>query len=997
MKKQLILIIVFTSILCESIFPQIPESFNYQAVLRNSAGELLKNQSVTIQVSIIENSATGDVVYREQHSKITNNFGMVDLQIGDGTSDLGEFADINWSNITKYIKVEVNIGSGFVNMGTSQILSVPYALFAGTASNLGDEGIYTTDSDTLFVVKDHDGNPVFIVFPDGAKVINNQVVKGKVGGFAVSGRSPTKLGEEEDYLIVTPDSTRIYVNDTTINKGKVGGFAVSGRSPTKEESQKYLDLTKANYFIGHESGQNLNTGLYNSSLGYQSAYTLTDGESNSFIGYQSGYNTNIGNGNLFMGYQTGFSNEDGNYNTFLGYIAGYSNLSGRFNTFLGSFSGYTNTAGSNNTFVGDSTGFFNTEGNYNTFIGTGCGNRNENGTENVFIGNKSGYSNISGLKNVFIGHLSGLSNTTGHRNIMIGSAAGAFAETGTQNIFIGTGSGYNSINTWGNVNIGYLSGYNTTTGGSNVFIGGLAGYTNSTGFSNTFIGIEAGYSFDGDYGNTFLGDHAGYYAKSSHKNVFMGAFSGYNNSQLDTVSLSNVFIGNSAGYNSIGGGDNVFIGFQAGYSNVFSNSNVFLGYESGYNNSTGGENVFIGMNSGHGNTTGRDNVFMGLNSGYHNTEGYENVFIGWLAGEFNTTSLGNVFIGSCAGNRTREGHSNTFIGLHAGYANTIANNNTVLGAWTADTDTLGSANTLIGAHVGRQIRSYGNTILGYNAGPSLIDGDKNIFIGYKAGFNETGSSRLYIDNQISDSTNAMVFGQLDNRNLRFNAKIGINANPTQWENLNIEQIGDAADIRIAGEGNGWNFSSIFLSSNNTENLTWQINHRISNDLELTYYNGVSYEDMVTFPDTGGIVINGNIIPMSTELYSLGTESTTWKNIYSLNSVIVTSDERLKTNISNLDYGLIEILKLRPVKYNWKNSDSSSKKIGLIAQEVDKVIHEVTNTGNDEFKTMGINYSDIIPVLIKGMQEQQVQIENLKTENEYIKQKLNEIIDKIDNR
>ena len=67
---------------------------------------------------------------------------------------------------------------------------------------------------------------------------------------------------------------------------------------------------------------------------------------------------------------------------------------------------------------------------------------------------------------------------------------------------------------------------------------------------------------------------------------------------------------------------------------------------------------------------------------------------------------------------------------------------------------------------------------------------------------------------------------------------------------------------------------------------------------------------------------------------------------------------------------MDIMKLRPVIFNWKGKESEKQKIGLIAQEVDEVIEEVVHYGDDENETLGINYSDLIPVLIKGMQEQQ---------------------------
>jgi len=96
------------------------------------------------------------------------------------------------------------------------------------------------ENDTLFVVKDNAGYPVFAVFPDGAKVFVDQTAKGKVGGFAVSGRTSTKF-TQEDYFHITPDSARIYINESA--KGKVGGFAVSGRTSTKESLKDYFNIS----------------------------------------------------------------------------------------------------------------------------------------------------------------------------------------------------------------------------------------------------------------------------------------------------------------------------------------------------------------------------------------------------------------------------------------------------------------------------------------------------------------------------------------------------------------------------------------------------------------------------------------------------------------------------------------------------------------------------------------------------------------------------------
>ncbi|PLX17615.1 MAG: hypothetical protein C0597_06920, partial [Marinilabiliales bacterium] len=283
--KKLLLSLLIVSICISTTFAQSPELFNYQAVIRDNTGELLVSTDIGVRISILEGSSSGSILYQETHDEATNQYGLLNIEIGSGTAASGNMASINWGSNKKYLRIEIDEtgGSSYTEMGTVQLLSVPYSLYANAAKNLGDENIYGSGSDTLFVVKDYDGNVVFAVFPDGAAVYVNETVKGKVGGFAVSGRSPSKATEEE-YLVVTTDSTRVYVNEPAGVKAKVGGFAVSGRSPSKGTVSSLMDLTKENYFIGHEAGVNTTDGLYNTFLGYYSGYTNTEGFNNIFIG-----------------------------------------------------------------------------------------------------------------------------------------------------------------------------------------------------------------------------------------------------------------------------------------------------------------------------------------------------------------------------------------------------------------------------------------------------------------------------------------------------------------------------------------------------------------------------------------------------------------------------------------------------------------------------------------------------------------------------------------
>jgi hypothetical protein len=241
MKRRVFLITFCAIIASLSLYAQSPESFNYQAVLRDGSGELIANQEVEIQISIINNNAGGAELYSETHTKTTNAYGLVNILVGTGTTS-DNFSDIDWAADKRFIGVKVDAGSGLTDLGAFELLSVPYSLHASTASNFSSENIYIPQPDTLFAVKDNSGNVVFAVFPDGVKVIVEESTKGTVGGFAVSGRSPTK--SEKDIFRVTPDSTRIFVNDTIQSKGRVGGFAVSGRSPTKGISKEYLIVTQ---------------------------------------------------------------------------------------------------------------------------------------------------------------------------------------------------------------------------------------------------------------------------------------------------------------------------------------------------------------------------------------------------------------------------------------------------------------------------------------------------------------------------------------------------------------------------------------------------------------------------------------------------------------------------------------------------------------------------------------------------------------------------------
>ena len=130
---------IFTGLLLAiDLWAQAPQKMSYQAVIRNASNTLIVNQSVGIRISIIQGTIFGASVYVETHTASTNANGLVSLEIGSGNILNGNFNTINWANGPYFVKTETDPsgGSNYTIVGTNQLLSVPYALHAKTASQL---------------------------------------------------------------------------------------------------------------------------------------------------------------------------------------------------------------------------------------------------------------------------------------------------------------------------------------------------------------------------------------------------------------------------------------------------------------------------------------------------------------------------------------------------------------------------------------------------------------------------------------------------------------------------------------------------------------------------------------------------------------------------------------------------------------------------------------------------------------------------------------------
>ncbi|MBN1187660.1 MAG: tail fiber domain-containing protein [Bacteroidales bacterium] len=336
-----------------------------------------------------------------------------------------------------------NVGIGVINPGGKLEIK-------GDASG-GDE-------DPIFEVKNKYGQVMFGVYNEGVRVYVDEQGKGGKAGFAVAKVSTGKAGEE--YLRVTPDSVRIYIDESN-KKGGKAGFAVAKVSTGKgaldylsvrsdstrvytdgdggfgakdiksTEPAQYIKINTINSFIGHQSGIQNFLGKYNVFMGYQSGYSNTgngqpnpepvadpydtSGTYNVFIGYKSGKNNILGCKNVFIGQEAGLNNVNGIQNTYVGEEAGVGNSGGHFNSFFGSYAGASNT-GSYNTMIGMSAGHMNNTGSSNTCLGYYAGISNR-GNGNTIIGTGAGRqgSLVNNSFNIFLGYMAGGNETNSYR------------------------------------------------------------------------------------------------------------------------------------------------------------------------------------------------------------------------------------------------------------------------------------------------------------------------------------------------------------------------------------------------------------------------------------------------------------------------------------------------------------------------------------------------------------------------------------------------------
>ncbi len=634
MKKIILLVLsVLPFISLNIVNAQPPQAMNYQAVARNASGTILVNQHISLRMTVTDGNG-GSTLFQETDTTTTNQFGLFSLKIGEGVPIVNTFSSIPWATVTPWLSVELDPagGSSYQFMGSSQLLSVPYALFAASG-NQGPAGLdgdrYTSVSTTSMTI--NTGNQSFFIdtglsYSIGQTIIIANSVSNQMTA-SVASYNPANGAMVATVTSVSGSGT--YSSWNVSLNGAPGPAGPPGLLPN-----------------GNAAG---NTPYWNGSSWVVNSSSIFNNGGN------IGVNTNVPAGKVHIKGSADAAQLVIDANTTQSNtqpLIRLRNSSGvdlmhihsdhATNTFVGLHAGKLNT-GTYNSFFGSDAGASNTTGSDNTASGWGALFSNQTGSDNVAIGYQTLNANTTGSNNVASGAFALSSNTGGNDNVANGVFALSQNTFGYSNTSIGSNSLY--FNTVGNLNtaVGFQA-LNNNTASENTALGSDALLQNTTGYNNTASGRTALKSNSSGFNNTAHGYASLFSNTSGRYNTAAGRNALYSNQN----GSYNTAMGNNALYSNLVGFENSAFGDSALFSNNTGFQNVAIGKSSLQSNTTGYANTAAGMYALKNNSTGYLNVAIGDSSLISNIDGDFNSGIGFLSNVSSGSFLNATAIGSRA-------------------------------------------------------------------------------------------------------------------------------------------------------------------------------------------------------------------------------------------------------------------------------------------------------------------------------------------------------------
>jgi hypothetical protein len=400
------LLIVACILSISNLQAQAPLGFNYQGVALTNAGTPVASKKISLRIALIESQQLGTVIYQETHGTNTDAYGQFSIIIGNGQAVTGKMTDLQWSKFPYYMKVELDLdgGTSFVFVGTSQLLSVPYALYAnnaGAASINVDSvknelaTIKLSQKGDSIILSNNRGS-VYVPKVDSLTKILAQISSIKAGTIKSIKDSISKLpnGIAIGYNALN-NFDSIAFNSSNIAMGQSAGVALTKQTSGISNSDNIL--------VGQNAAASIN-GTSTSTGAYQ----------NIIIGNGAGQSTNaLASQNVVIGHEAA-KNSNGTIGTKTSVFN--SNIA------IGARSLKSAIISQSNVSIGVDNMNATTQANRNTMIGSNAVNK-YNGDDNVIIGAEMLFDTSSnGSKNVIIGSIVAR-NIRGSKNIIIGYKA----------------------------------------------------------------------------------------------------------------------------------------------------------------------------------------------------------------------------------------------------------------------------------------------------------------------------------------------------------------------------------------------------------------------------------------------------------------------------------------------------------------------------------------------------------------------------------------------
>jgi len=991
-------------------FAQAPNLLNYQAVARNSVGNPLPNQKMNLRLSIHNFSSTGSVVYTETRAITTNAGGLFSVQIGSAgtTASTGTLSGVNWLDGDKYLQVELDpdANNNYSNLGNVQLISVPYALSSVSATsavtanklsglntsvailnnvsgtNSGDNAVnslykglvsnasHTGDAEgsTALTVKGINGTPLSGL---GTGILKNTTGTG-VPSIAIAGT---------DYLSPTGSATGL-TNFPTLNQNTSGNAATATKlAAAKNINGVPFDGTadisiSASVDVNQLTGTTLNSTIIGSSLtsvGTLNNLTVT----NPIVGTVTGNAAtatklsapkNI-NGIPFDGSADITISASADAGTLTG-TSLKSTVTSSSLTSVGTLANLTVT----NPIAG------NINGNAATASKLAAP-KNINGvpfdgSTDITISASADAGTLTGttLKSTVtsssltsVGTLANLTVTNPIVGSVSGNASTATKLAAPKNINGIPFDGTDDITISASADAGTLTGTtlkSTVTNSSLTSVGTLSNLTVTNPIVGTVTGNAAtatklaatkninGVPFDGSTDITIsasadAGTLTGTSLNSTITNSSLTSVGTLTNLTVTNPIIGSV-TGNAATATTAGNITATSNNTLTTLSNLSSVGTITSGVWSGTTLSiekggtgltSAGSNGQVLTSTGSGTLSWTTISSGGSGIPYNGATGavdlgaYDLKVNGLTIGRGSGNVNGNTATGSDALKNNTTGYDNTANGFQALKNNTTGNRNTANGMSALLSNTTGQVNTAIGylALTSNTTGSW-NTANGIGALQLNTTGGFNTAIGTNSLLNNNGNYNI-----------AMGSASLQgNTSGASNVAIGFNTNSSNTSGNNNTAVGNGS---LGTNTTGSNNTAIGKGANVTSG-------------GLTNATAVGYNAQATASNS---VILGD-----------GTVSSIGGNV----GWTAASDVRIKKNITNTNYGLSTVMQLRPVEYNLISNDL--KQVGFIAQEVKKLVPEVV-TGKEgdlnKGEILGITYANLVPVLTKAIQEQQVIIDN----------------------